>query len=334
VVAVSLKKSGWYDEAYGPEGAATNFNGLVASRRGGEAHTALILGPWVHGVGATARTRTGELEFGPEAAIDYDEVVLRWMDRYLRGVDNGVDREKPVRYFVMGENRWRQEDAWPPAADRVSFYLAALAESKRGALVSSEPLVEASSSLFVSDPDDPVTDPYAAFGPHDYSGLAGREDLLIFESEPLAESLEITGPISAEVFLSCDCRDTDLWVKLLEVTPDGTAFNLMSPGLDVQRLSYRDPEQGRALLEPGQIYRVRLDNLMTSNLFERGHRIRAQISATFFPRFSRNLHTGELETESARLQKATIKIHHDRNYPSRLILPVIRRGLPGQGPQM
>ena len=106
-----------------------------------------------------------------------------------------------------------------------------------------------------------------------------------FDSAPLERDTEVTGPIHAQIYLSCDCRDTDLWVRLLDVAPDGTAFNLMSPGLDVLRASYRDPRKGRKLLKPQQIYRLHLDNLITSNVFLRGHRIRVQISATFFPEF-------------------------------------------------
>ena len=133
----------------------------------------------------------------------------------------------------------------------------------------------------------------------------------------------VTGPIAAELHVSCDCRDTDIWARLLDVAPDGTAFNLMSPGLDVLRASYREPEKGRQLLTPGEIYTLRLDKLITSNLFKAGHRIRLQVSASFFPNFSRNLHTGELETISDRRQKATIRIYHDTAHRSAVTLPIV-----------
>jgi hypothetical protein len=135
----------------------------------------------------------------------------------------------------------------------------------------------------------------------------------------------VTGLIRAQIYLSCDCRDTDLWVRLLDVAPDGTALNLMSPGLDVLRASYRDLKRGRQLLTPGQVYEFNLTNLITSNVFQKGHRIRAQISATFFPNFSRNLQTGELESVSAKMQKANIRIYHDAEHPSRIILPIVPR---------
>ncbi|HEV8525626.1 MAG TPA: CocE/NonD family hydrolase, partial [Terriglobales bacterium] len=139
VQAAVLNLSGWYDEAYGPDGATTNFNGLVESRKSAPALRArTIIGPWVHGVDATAETRAGEREFGPAAAIDYDETVLRWMDHYLRGIDNGVDREKPVRTFTMGTNTWRDEDRWPPADARpTSLYLRAPQSGRKGKLAAS-----------------------------------------------------------------------------------------------------------------------------------------------------------------------------------------------------
>ena len=153
--------------------------------------------------------------------------------------------------------------------------------------------------------------------------MAERHDVLTFDSAPLEQDTEVTGPIQAQIYLACDCRDTDLWVRLLDVAPDGTAFNVMSPGLDVLRASYRDLKKGRQLLTPNRVYELHLDNLITSNVFQKDHRIRVQVSATFFPNFSRNLQSGELETSSARMQKANISIYTDRRRPSRIVLPVV-----------
>ena len=194
-----------------------------------------------------------------------------------------------------------------------------------GVLTTAAPEAERVSTSFVSDPENPVTDRYVEFGPHDYRDLAGTEGVLVFDSPPLEQDLEVTGPISAEIYLSCDCPDTDLWVRLLDVAPDGSAFNLMSPGLDVMRASYRELERGRQLLEPGTVYRLDYGNLMTSNLFRKGHRIRVQISTAFAPHFSRNLHSGELETTAKSLRSAVVSIHHDARYPSRITLPVVNR---------
>jgi len=178
---------------------------------------------------------------------------------------------------------------------------------------------------FVSDPSKPVVNPYTSSGAHDYRQLAERSDVLVFDSAPIEEKLEVTGPIEVKMFVSCDCRDFDLWVRLLDLAPDGTAFNLMSPGLDVQRASYRDLEKGRQLLTPGNIYELGPVSLMTSNVFEQGHRIRVQISGSFFPNFSRNLQSGELENDSAKLKKATISIYLDPDHPSEIVLPVVSR---------
>lgn len=326
VDAAVLNLSGWYDEAYGPDGATANFNGLMTSRHNQpDPRTQLILGPWVHGVDEVQTSKTGDLDFGPDAAIDYNEIVLRWMDRYVREIDNGVDKEGPVRLFVMGENRWREEATWPPLAtrERTLWLESDDSKSRTRGLSTTLPTAASSSSSFLSRPSDPVSDPYGSFGPHDYQDLLTRDDLLVFQTEPLKTDLEVTGAMSAEIFVSCDCTDLDLWVKVLDVAPDGSAFNLMSPGLDVLRASYRDLSKGRQLLEPGKTYLLRLPNLITSNLFRQGHRIRVQISGAFFPHLSRNLQTGELETTSSETWDATITIHHDVDHPSRLLLPTI-----------
>jgi putative CocE/NonD family hydrolase len=318
--AAVLNLSGWYDDNYGPEGATTNFTGLLQARSGSpDPRTHLLIGPWVHGVASTRKTKSGEREFGPDAAIDYDEVVLRWMDRYVRGIENGVDKEKPVRYFVMGNDQWRDSAVWPPPAKSMAYYL-----DHRGDDGLSTAAPRAGKPVqFVSDPAKPVSNIFSGSGAHDYRNLAGRNDVLVFDSTPLGEDTEVAGPIEAVIYVSCDCRDADLWVRLLDVAPDGTAFNLMSPGLDVLRASYRDLKQGRQLPSPGQIYELHLKNLITSNVFLRGHRIRVQISGSFFPNFSRNLQTGESEATAAKTQKATISIYADRGHPSRVILPVV-----------
>lgn len=323
--AAVLNLSGWNDDNYGPEGAITNFLGLKASRRGRPLDAALLLGPWVHGVKSTARTRFGDRDFGPAAAIAYDEVVLDWMDRYVRD-DQHAAALSGVRYFVMGANVWKTAQTWPPPGQETTFYLSSSGQPPaRRALTSSAPASDDAPSTFVSNPDDPVVNPYESAGAHDYRALVERADVLTFDSAPLTGDIEASGPIRARVYVSCDCVDTDLWVRVLDVAPDGAANNLMSPGLDVVRASYRDLGKGRQLLTPGTIYELTLDRLVTSNLFRSGHRVRVQISATFFPNFSRNLHTGELETVSKRSRKATIRIHHDRDHPSQVSLHTVDR---------
>jgi len=327
VHAAVLNFSGWYDDNYGPEGATTNFTGLLKARAGAsEPQTHLLIGPWVHGVASTAKSKSGERQFGPAAAIDYDEVVLRWMDHYLRSVPNGVEKEKLVRYFVMGDDLWREADVWPPASRSTSYYLTDPKSGEtRGGLSADAPREKKAFRSFLSDPEKPVVNPYGSSGAHDYKSLAERNDVLTFDSAPLEHDTEVTGPIAAHIFFACDCRDADLWVRLLDVAPDGTAFNLMSPGLDVLRASYRDLKKGRQLLTPNRVYELHLDNLITSNVFQKDHRIRVQISATFFPNFSRNPQTGELENSSAKMQKANILIYAEHGHPSRIVLPVVSR---------
>jgi uncharacterized protein len=297
---------------------------LVKSGPGTATRASLLLGPWVHGVDSTAKTKSGERQFGNAAAIDYDDVVLQWMDHYLRGIDNGVEKASPVRYFVMGENRWHDATAWPPPAHATPYYITGLKNGATGSLSTDAPTSEEQFTAFVSDPNDPVRNPYDTSGAHDYRALQKRADVLTFDSEEMKADMEVTGPIQARMFLACDCRDVDVWVRLMDLSPDGTAFNLMSPGLDVQRASYRDLEKGRQLLTPERIYEIDLNHLITSNVFLKGHRIRVQVSASFFPNFSTNLQSGESENNSSKSQKATIRVYHDAEHPSQIVLPVVQ----------
>jgi hypothetical protein len=328
VHASVLNLSAWYDDNYGPEGATTNFKGLLQTRKSeADPRTHLLLGPWVHGVDSAQKTKSGDRAFGPAAAIDYDEVVLRWMDHYLKGIDNGVDTESPVRYFVMGRDEWRESKTWPPAAKLTPYYLFSgsngdTAQGKRS-LSTAIPRISESSNTFLSDPQQPVKNIYSSSGAHDYRELAKRSDVLTFDSSPRPSDMEVTGPIRAEMYMACDCRDVDLWVRLQDVAPDGTAFNLMSPGLDVVRASYREAGRGHQLLEPNHIYVINFDNLITSNVFKKDHRVRVQISGSFFSNFSRNPQTGDSERISADMRKAQVMIYSDRKHPSRIILPVV-----------
>ena len=322
-----LNFSGWYDEAYGPDGATTNFNGLLAARKDWpDPATRTIIGPWTHGAQDTRKS--GERDFGPTAPIDYDELILRWMDHYLRGLENGVEKQAPVRFFVMGANTWRDERQWPLArAKLTTLYLAADSPAERiGALSPVRGTSKAKATSFLSDPAHPVSDPYDAYGAHDYHTLAGREDVLVFDSKALEKDTEVTGPITAEIYVSADVKDFDLWARLLDVAPDGTAFNLMSPGLDVLRASYRDETVQPELLRPGEIYKLTLNRLLTSNTFLKGHRIRVQLSGAFYPHFSRNLQSGRSEIVSKESRLGRISVYLDGKHASRLVLPVIGDG--------
>ena len=163
------------------------------------------------------------------------------------------------------------------------------------------------------------------FGARDYQKLAGRENVLVFDSFPFDKETEITGPIQATIYASADVPDFDLWVRLLDVWPDGRAFNLMSPGLDVLRASYRNGSPKPELLRPGNIYQLKLHRLLTSNVFMAGHQLRIQISGAFFPHFSRNLQTGESEITSSKTKISHIRIYHDKDHPSTVTVPIVPR---------
>ncbi len=321
-----LNISGWYDEAYGPDGATTNFNGLLAARKSEkDPRTKTIIGAWTHG--ELERTKAGDLDFGPDAKVNYDEIILQWMDHYVKGIENSVEHEKPVRIFVMGENKWRDEDAWPlKRFKETSFFLtSSSAGSHIGGLTEKPAISKVPYSEFSSDPSRPVTDPYAQFGARDYKSLAGRDDVLVFDTEALQNDAEVTGPIQATIYASADVLDFDLWVRVLDVWPDGRVFNLMSPGLDVLRASYRNGSQNPELLEPGKIYELKLDRMLTSNVFRAGHKIRVQISGAFFPHFSRNVQTGESEIATSRMRNGHVRIYTTKEHPSAITLPVIPR---------
>ena len=322
--AAVLNLSGWYDEDYGPEGATTNFNGLLAARKGdADAKTALVLGPWTHGVGSTAKTKFGEREFGPNAAIDYDDVVLGWLDLQMKNDATGWKQQKPVRYFMMGENAWRDADTWPPQSHMTPFFLSGPPEGGTRGTVGPNRTKGAATVAFLSDPAHPFTDPYGeAAGAHDYRNLQkSGKDSAIYDSTPFETDLDVAGRMSAEIYISCDAPDADIWVRLYDVAPDGTSFNLMSPGLDVQRASLRSGTT-RQLLDPGKPYRISFPNMPTANRFLAGHKLRVQITGEFFPHFSRNLHTGEPDSDSANIRTTTITILHDAAHPSRILIPV------------
>jgi uncharacterized protein len=256
--------------------------------------------------------------------------VLDFLDHHLQGVDNDFSTASRVRYFVMGANEWRNAQDWPPrpAATRTLYFAGAVNGERRGRLEIARPQTaasQASRSEFVADPSNLVSDPYVEFGPHDYRKLAERDDVLTFDTDALGEDWLVAGAVTAVMHVSCDCRDFDLWVRLLDVYPDGRAINLMSPGNDVLRASYRLGDRTREPLQPGKQYELRLPMLLTANLFAKGHRIRAQVSASFAPHLSRNLQTGDSETTSAKSRPARITLHHGLDAASMLLLPVLDR---------
>jgi putative CocE/NonD family hydrolase len=322
--AAVLNISGWHDEAYGPEGAVTNFLGLLAARAAErDPRTFLVLGPWEHGASAiddrSAAAASGERVFGAAAGLDYSELVLRFLDRYVRGLKNGVDSEPRVKAFVMGDNRWRTADRWPlPGATPMRFSLGRTPDG-RGTLASVTP--PSGSWSIPSDPLHPIVDPFdGAYGAHDYRALATRADVMSFDSAPFPHDTEVVGRVEVQLTVSADVPDIDVYARLFDVAPDGTAWNLMSPGLEVTRLSER---RGATPLRPNEPTTVTVGHHLTGNLFRAGHRLRVVVMPSFFPHFSVNLQTGKRETESNVVRKGTLTLHFGAERPSYVLLPVV-----------
>jgi uncharacterized protein len=260
------------------------------------------------------------------------KVYLRWHDHWLKGVDNGVEGDPPILLFVMGENRWRYEHEWPLArAQYTRYYLQSSGRANsatgNGALATTQPK-GAPSDTFTYDPASPVPTlggnvccSSVANGPHNQLQAETRDDVLSFTTPPLTEALEVTGPITMKLFAATTAKDTDWTAKLVDVHPDGYAQNIQD---GILRARYRDgKERPSSLLEPGKVYAYNIDLWATSNVFLPGHRIRLEISSSNFPRFDRNLNTGEDPATGTRMEKARQIIYHSATYPSHIVLPVI-----------
>jgi putative CocE/NonD family hydrolase len=313
--------SGWHDEGYGPVGATRNFMGM--RRRGAAAaqHQRLVIGPWSHGELTMQSTKVGDRDFGAAAGLDYDALVLDWCDWHLRGIERGMATMPAVRVFVMGANRWRESHEWPlPGTTSRTLYL-----RDRGRLSTDPPSGTEAPDRYTFDPNDPVEDPHheAGLGPHDQRAIERRSDVLTFTTDPLTEDLEVIGNIETRLWIASSAPDTDFVARLLDVQPEGPAWNLMSPTLEVIRARYRTSEREPELMEPGRAYELVLRWGMTGNLFRKGHRIRLQVTSSFFPHLDRNPNTGRPVPHEGKLVTARQTIFHDAGRPSRVILPVI-----------
>jgi uncharacterized protein len=335
----ALHIGGWYDIFI--TGTLDNYRGMSANAATEEARRAqrLVVGPWAHGVfgGAFADQRYGLL--ASSDGFDLTGAHMQWFDHWLKGIDNGVADEKPVRIFVMGANTWRSEDDWPlPDTRYVPYYLhsggRANTRSGDGSLSTEEP-GDQPEDVYLYDPRNPVpTCGGATFlpglqvganaGPRDQRNVETRSDVLCYTTEPLPEAIEVTGHIELVLFASSSAFDTDFTGKLVDVAPDGTA-TILSDG--ILRARYRASMSEQHLLEPGEVCEFRIDLGATSNRFHAGHRIRLDISSSNFPRFDRNTNTGGVIADDGPddLMQAVNRVFHDRARPSHLILPVVDR---------
>jgi putative CocE/NonD family hydrolase len=313
--------SGWHDEGYGPIGATRNFAGLRANGgTPGARQPRLVIGPWVHGEPKPETRKVGDRDFGEAAGLDYDALVLDWCDLHARDVHHGLQSEPPVRLFVMGANRWRTETTWPVPSTPRTLYLRA-----GGGLTSDPPADDETPARYVFDPNDPVEDPHfdAGLGPHDQRAIEARADVLVFSTPPLDEDLEVIGSVEFRLWVASSAPDTDFYCRLLDVDRDGVVWNLMSPTLEVLRAKYRNGEEVPEYLVPGQPAELVFRFALTANRFLRGHRIRVQVTSSFFPHLDRNPNTGRPSAIESRLVPARQLIFNDAGRPSRVILPVV-----------
>ena len=326
----------WYDVSIGPNLAAYNYVRKTAKPEIAKQQYAIIAPVGHCGYKrATEDTVVGERSMG-DARLDYDALTYGWFDFFLKGENNHVLETMPrVRYFTMGSNKWQTSDTWPPeGAQPMTLYLASGGKANSlygdGALTAGEPAAD-NADGFVYDPMNPVpsyggnvccTGNAITAGAFDQRKMEARADILVYTSEPLKEGTEVSGPIDVTLYVSSDAKDTDFTVKVLDVYPDGTAYNLDET---IQRLRYRDGyDKPPVWMEPGKVYKVALQPMTTSNFFPAGHRIRIEVSSSNFPRFDRNLNTGGKNFDESVGVVAHNAVHHSKLYPSEVTFTVVK----------
>jgi uncharacterized protein len=331
----ALHIGGWYDifarNTLGDFSAIRAVGGSELAR----ANQRVVMGPWLHG---PLEGLVGDVDFSMQASsalVLPDELQLRWFDHWLKGIDNGIMAEAPVRLFVMGENVWRDESEWPLArAQHTPYYLhsggAANALHGDGTLSTEVPGNEPVDT-FVYDPRHPVPTRGGALccsqtalpaGAYDQREIEARPDVLVYSTAPLERAVEVTGPLQVRLWAATSAPDTDFTAKLVDVGPCGYARNVQD---GIIRARYRVSTEALQPVTPGEAVEYTIDLSVTSNLFKAGHRIRLEISSSNFPRFDRNPNTGHALGEDAELRTATQTILHDAQHPSCIVLPIIPR---------
>ena len=326
--------SSWYDIFL--EGALNAYAALTANGGSDLARRRqkLLVGPWAHIRPYTRPTSgdTGDIDFGPAAAIELHDHLRRWFDYWLKDIDTGIMDEPPVNIFVMGENRWRYEPEWPLARTHYVpwyFHSGGAANTLRGdgRLSTVPPAADEPPDEYIYDPNDPTptlrgNTLMIPHGVADQRPAESRPEVLVYTSEPLERDLEITGPIKVQLFAASSAPDTDFTAKLVLVRPDGYAQNLQD---GIIRARYRTSARQPSLITPGQVYAYSIDLGATSQLCPAGHRLRVDIASSNFPRFDRNPNTGAPLGVDDRLATARQTIMHSAQYPSHILLPVIPR---------
>ncbi len=323
--------AGWYDLFTGQN--LKNFVELTKPSTSGESRTnhKIIVGPWAHG--GFQDSTLGDMDFGKHAGIEITDLMHRWFDYHLKGMNTGIAEEPPVQIFVMGINVWRYENEWP--LDRTQytkyyFHSYETANSKDGdgqlelRIPSNEPpdsFIYDPSNPVPSTPDSSVFDDFK-YSPIDHSNLESRKDILVYTTLPLEKDTEITGPVRITLYAASSAKNTDFTGKLLDVHPDERAIYLCD---GIIRASFRNGPVNTSFIEPGKVYEYSIDLWATSNVFKKGHRIRVEISSSNFPRFDRNLNTAMNNALATEMVQAKQTIYHNEKYPSHIVLPVIPR---------
>jgi putative CocE/NonD family hydrolase len=324
-----LHISGWYDDEQ--IGTPLNFIGMTTSgaTTHARANQRLLMGPWGHNVNASSKV--GEIEFGQQAIIDLYGETTRWFDRWMPGRPERP-QQPPVRIFVMGDNQWRNEQEWPLARTQwTPFYLhsqgGANSRFGDGTLSTIQPTSPESTDSYTYNPANPT--PFLSEatssqigGPDDYTSVQRRDDVLVYTTEILEQDLEVTGPISVDLYASSSAPDTDFMAMLIDIWPNGFRQRLCD---GMVRARFREGLDRPSLIEPGQIYHYTLPCWNTSQVFKAGHRICLQISSSAFPKFDRNLNTGAPLGQTTESVSAEQHIYHDDAHPSAVVLPIIPR---------
>jgi hypothetical protein len=326
----ALHVAAWYDIFLG--GSLRNYMGLHAHAGNEEARKGQHLMVIIGGHSGNGRT-VGAVDFGPGAPFDENTTILDFYDYLFLGKQNEFANGKPVKIFVMGKNEWRFEDSWPPArAKETRYYLnsdgKANGSSGDGELTAADGGTQGADT-YVYDPGNPAPTlggplccdgQHMPPGPRDQKDVEARSDVLVYSTPPLEQDLEVTGPITLDLFAKSSAVDTDFTGKLVDVWPDGRAINLTE---GILRARFRESTSKEDPIEPGKVYEYKIDLWATSNVFLKGHRIRLEVSSSNFPRFDRNLNTGKSAGTSSDFVKATNTVLHDKEHPSALVLPVV-----------
>lgn len=326
----------WYDVSVGPNLATYNYVRRTARPEIANQQYAVIA-PTLHCSfkRATENTIVGERSVG-DARYDYDALTFGWFDIFLKGDQSRLlDTMPKVRYFTMGINKWQSSDSWPPrGAETLTYFLSSGGKAngaKGDGVLVSKPPRDDKPDTFTYDPMNPVpshggnvccTGNAVVGGALDQQKMEERDDILVYSTEPLKEGMEVSGPIELTLHVSTDVKDTDFTVKLIDVYPDGRAYNLDET---IQRARYREGYDKEVFMEPGKVYQVTLGPLTTSNYFEAGHRLRIEVSSSNFPRFDRNMNTGGRNWNERSGVVARNTVHHSRKYPTSLKVTVVKR---------